>query len=283
MIDHERFLMLAAADLSGELIEVERAELESHLGSCPSCRQEAARMLLDQGALAAASAEVPVPDATRAAVVDAIRRRPARAIWPGLAAAALLIIALAGTAFVAGSRGPSVGPPSPAPSPAQSRSPSQQPSPTPLSAPTPTPSPTPDSSPPVISVNGAYAYLTSDGAERRDSVSVRDTDPVSGTWSRLVPPDGASLGGPVTCLEVDGQDAWLAGPATEDSGGETWRAALLFVHDSGLAGGEGDLAVAWITDPGQSLETMEGWCRDQYTPAGPFPLIDGDIVIQPSP
>ena len=134
-----------------------------------------------------------------------------------------------------------------------------------------------------MSVNGAYAYLTSDGAERRDSVSVRDTDPVSGTWSRLVPPDGASLGGPVTCIEIDGQDAWLAGPATDDSGGETGQAALLFVHDSGLAGGEGDRAVAWITDPGQSLETMEGWCRDHYTPAGPFPLTEGDIVIEPIP
>ena len=209
MIDHERFLMLAAADVSGELNDGERAELESHVASCASCRQEAARMWLDQGALVAASAEVPVPDATRAAVVAAIKRRPARAIWPGLAAAALLIIALAGTAFVAGSRGPSVGPSSPAPSRAPSQLPSSPPSPTPV------PSPTPTQSPPVMSVNGAYAYLTSGGAERRDSVSVRDTEPVSGTWSRLVPPDGASLGGPVTCLEIDGQDAWLAGPASE--------------------------------------------------------------------
>ena len=277
MIDHERFLMLAAADVSGELNDAERAELESHVASCPSCRQEAARMWLDQRALVAASAEVPVPAATRAAVVAAISRRPARAIWPGVAAAALLIIALAGTAFVAGSRAPAVAPDSPAPSPTPSRSTSAPPSPTPLQSPTSTPSPS------VMSVNGAYAYLTSSGAERRDSVSVRDTDPVSGTWSRLVPPDGASVGGPVTCLEIDGQDAWLAGPATEDSDGETWRAALLFVHDSGLAGGEGDLAVAWITDPGQSLDTMEGWCRDHYTPAGPFPLTEGDIVIQPSP
>jgi hypothetical protein len=265
MIDHERFLMLAAADVSGELNEAERAELESHVASCPSCRQEAARMWLDQRALVAASAEVPVPAATRAAVVAAIRQRPARAIWPGLAAAALLIIALAGTAFVAGSRAPAVAPDSPAPSLTPSRSPSAPPS------------------PPVMSINGAYAYLTSSGAERRDSVSVRDTDPISGTWSRFVPPDGASVGGPVTCLEIDGQDAWLAGPATEDSDGETWRAALLFVHDSGRAGGEGDLAVAWITDPGQSLDTMEGWCRDHYTPAGPFPLTEGDIVIQQSP
>ena len=265
MIDHDRFLMLAAADVSGELDNVQRSELESHLASCPSCRQEAARMRLDHGALVAASAEVPVPDTTRAAVVAAIGRRPARAIWPGLAAAALLIIALAGTAFVAGSRAPAVGPDSPAPSSAPARSPA-----TPFQS-------------PLMSVNGAYAYLTSDGAERRDSVSVRDTDPVSGTWSRLVPPDGASLGGPVTCIEIDGQDAWMAGPATKGSDGETGQAALLFVHDSGLAGGEGDLAVAWMTDPGQSLETMEGWCRDHYTPAGPFSLTEGDIVIEPIP
>ena len=127
MIDHERFLMLAAADVSGELNEAERTELESHLASCPSCRQEAARMRLDNGALLAASADVPVPEATRAAVVAAIGLGR-RAIWPGLAAAALLIIALAGTAFVAGSGGPSTGPSSPAPSPASSQSPSAVPS-----------------------------------------------------------------------------------------------------------------------------------------------------------
>lgn len=95
----------------------------------------------------------------------------------------------------------------------------------------------------------------------------------------MVPSNGKSLGGPLTCVVVDGGDAWMAGPATIATDGSTGLAAFLFVHDSGLPGGEGDTAITWITDPGQTLATMEGWCRTRYVPAEPYPLDDGDIVV----
>ena len=40
------------------------------------------------------------------------------------------------------------------------------------------------------------------------------------------------------------------------------------------------MAVLWMNDPGQTLDTMEGWCIDRFIPAGPFPLDDGDVVVE---
>ncbi|HEX6868144.1 MAG TPA: hypothetical protein VF119_05030, partial [Candidatus Limnocylindrales bacterium] len=92
----------------------------------------------------------------------------------------------------------------------------------------------------------------------------------------------ASFGGPVTCLVIDGRDAWLAGPATTASDGSVDRAAFLFVHDGG-ANGSGDTAVLWMNDPGQTLATMEGWCRSRFIPAGPYPLDSGDVLVDAPP
>ena len=87
--------------------------------------------------------------------------------------------------------------------------------------------------------------------------------------------------GPVTCLVIDGQDAWLAGPATTVSDGTTDRAAFLFVQDGGR-GGTSDTAVLWMkTVRGQTLATMEGWCTSRFIPTGPFPLDEGDVTVRP--
>jgi hypothetical protein len=93
---------------------------------------------------------------------------------------------------------------------------------------------------------------------------------------------GSSAGGPVTCLVVDGRDAWLAGPATTTSDGSTDRAAFLFVHDGG-PDGEGDTAILWMNDPGQTLATLEGWCEAKFIPAEPYPLDEGDVVVVDGP
>jgi hypothetical protein len=264
MIDHQRFRLLAAARVDGQLTPEEMLELEEHLASCPVCRTEAAQMARDQGRLVAGLADVPVSDRLRSTVVGAARGQRRFSVRPLLAAAALLLVALAGVAFIAGSRTPV-----PSPSPGLTTTPS------PAGLPTSTPSTG------IATVNGAYAYHVGPDAERRDSISAQDTDPPSGTWSRLVPPDGAFLGGPITCLVIDGPDAWMAGPATESSDGTTWKAALLYVHDGGEPDGLGDTAVTWITDPGQTLATMEGWCAGKYIPAGPYPVEVGDIIIRP--
>jgi hypothetical protein len=81
----------------------------------------------------------------------------------------------------------------------------------------------------------------------------------------------------VTCLVIDGQDAWLAGPSTVDTVGDT-PAVFINLHDGG-PDGEGDRAILWRANPGQTIETMEGWCRTKFVPEPPVPIIAGDIVI----
>lgn len=105
-----------------------------------------------------------------------------------------------------------------------------------------------------------------------------------GEWSRTFPDseEGESYGGPVTCLVISGSDAWLAGPATTATDGRTDLAALIYVHDGG-PDGNGDLALTWMTNPGQTLATVTAWCQDRFTPAPPFPLTDGDVVVREAP
>ena len=136
-------------------------------------------------------------------------------------------------------------------------------------------------SPPLgPSVNGAYSYTVAPGVTRRDSIAAHfDGGPV-GEWSRLIPATGgeSAFGGPITCLVIDGADAWAAGPAATSSDGSTGRSAYLHVRDGG-PGGANDAALLWMNDQGQTLATMEGWCESRFDPAGLYPLDDGDISI----
>jgi hypothetical protein len=34
-----------------------------------------------------------------------------------------------------------------------------------------------------------------------------------------------------------------------------------------------------MTTQGQTLRTMEEWCRRKFVPADPYPLTSGDIVV----
>lgn len=280
MIDHERFRFLAARDVGGQLEPDEILELEAHLSSCPTCRSEATRLKRDHLQLSAVLADLPVSPRVRSTVVAAAQGRHSANAWPLLAAAALIVLLTGATGLLVGSQAPS-------PNPIVERSvpPPTEPTVSATSAATVSPSAsttlTPAASVAVVTINGAYAYSPSGVAQRRDSVAVRGGDPPSGTWSRLIPDTNRYLGGPITCLVVDGSDAWMAGPVAEASADVTGAAAFLYVHDSGVAGGAGDTAVTWIADPGQTLETMEGWCRGKYIPAGPYTLDDGDIVIAP--
>ena len=291
--EHERFLMLAARDLHEGLGPEESRILQEHLAACPSCRRAVTGMRRDDAALRTLLVEAPVAPRVRSAVIDAARGRrrfgSGARLVPVLAA--VLIVGILGFAVVAGGIAPR---PSTEPTPSAppaTPNPSASPSPDASAAPSGTPAPSASTVPsgsaslaPALggSVNGAYAYSVRPGATRRDSVSARLDDGPTGEWSRMVPADGSgnSFGGPITCIVIDGQDAWLAGPATFASDGSTNLAALLVVHDAG-PGGEADRAVLWMTDPGQTLATMEGWCRDKFIPADPYPLDDGNVTITP--
>src|SRR5262245_38651548 len=53
---------------------------------------------------------------------------------------------------------------------------------------------------------GSYTYTTHTGGHRSASIAAIGTSPLRGEWW------WQKWHGPVTCLVVDGHDAWLAGP-----------------------------------------------------------------------
>lgn len=134
---------------------------------------------------------------------------------------------------------------------------------------------------PVDRVTGTYNYTTS--GPRAVSLDAHGSDPVKGTWTLL--PSGRS--GPVTCLVVQGADAFLYGPPA--AGGD--RAAFLWVHDEGAPGTAGDMAVTWLQDlPGEvpepyTREDMEAWCLNagEAFPANLYPLDGGNLTVYDAP
>ena len=127
----------------------------------------------------------------------------------------------------------------------------------------------------VAKVTGDYAY-TSPSGPKTVSVDARGTDPSKGIWT-FTNELGVSRGGPITCLVVDGSDAWMAGPGmTGDAG------AFLYIHDEGSPGRD-DLAVTWIQDPGQPFADLQGWCEAKATHVERYTLDSGNVVIHKAP
>jgi hypothetical protein len=129
---------------------------------------------------------------------------------------------------------------------------------------------------PFVAANHTYGQTV-----RRDSIAARleDGEP-TGEWWRSTTRGGQTVqySGPVTCLVIAGDDAWLAGRATTATDGRPDLAIFFHVHDGGPAG-ESDTAIGYLSNPGQTLATMEGWCRTKFIPAGPYPLTSGDLVV----
>jgi hypothetical protein len=294
MTDHESFVLLAAKSLSEPLPAKESDDLEAHLAACPACRRTAAGMRADDAALRGVLEPMTVSPHVRRRVLDETlgRRHLDARILLGIAAALVVLVIglpiLAGGRFVADQSpadpSPSASTPSVStPSPAATDAPTAPASPTSATA-TPAPSassavasPEPTLSAP--SVLGNYVYGTT--PPRRDTLAARldDGRPV-GEWSRRTPATGDSstyYGGPVTCLEISGSEAWLAGPATTATDGGD-HAVFIHVTDGG-PDGQGDTAFLWLTTPGQTIVTMTDWCESRFTPTDGLPLSTGDVRI----
>jgi len=139
---------------------------------------------------------------------------------------------------------------------------------------------------PVATVTGSYSYqVFEDGPTRSVDIDAHGTDPVKGSWAF-----SGRLRGVVTCLVIDGNDAFMFGPGTV--GG---RGAFFWVRDGNAPGGSDDQAITWIQDlptdplpPGfepQTLEEMEGWCLNAgegfpgLEDPGLLPLTSGNLTI----
>jgi hypothetical protein len=126
---------------------------------------------------------------------------------------------------------------------------------------------------PTAKVTGSYKYTNFGGGHRSASISATASTPVRGVWS------WQDRRGPVTCLVVDGRDAWLAGPGT--TGPET--SVFIYVHDGGAPGTADDMATAWGQDPGQPFEELLDWCETQATHVPLFPLDSGNVTVRDLP
>ena len=139
---------------------------------------------------------------------------------------------------------------------------------------------------PVASVTGSYSYVVFEGGpERSVTIDARGSTPVKGSWSF-----NGVISGDITCLTIQGDEAFMFGPGTV--GG---RGAFFWVRDGASSGGDDDQAITWIQDlpsdplpPGlkpQTLEEMEGWCLNAgkrfpgLREPGLVPLVSGNLTI----
>ena len=123
---------------------------------------------------------------------------------------------------------------------------------------------------PSDSLVGGYKYHTFTGGARQVSISAHAAGSVTGSWAFQ------DLRGMVTCLVVDGNEAWAAGPGASGPG------AFFYVIDGG-ASGEYDVVVTWGQDPWQPLEELIGWCQTKNTDFPLFAVEKGNVTVLDAP
>jgi hypothetical protein len=302
MMDHEDFLLLAAKRISEPLSAAEDAELETHLASCPECRAIAVGMRRDDILLRAQLAEVAVSPKVRRRLLDEAAGRRHVDWRLTLALAATLLLGAVSVPLIAGAlrpgpskppvsliaeapptSTPSVPPTTPSSPPDSSTSPpdsSTSPSLELTPVPSDPPSPTEGLGPFV-----AAAYTLGSPIDRSDTIAAHfDPDGApTGEWTRRRTTTGKPevFRGPVTCLVIDGNEAWLAGPA-KASDDPSIRAAFIHVHDGG-ADGKGDRGLLRLNNPGETLATFEFWCQSKFTPGGPYDITSGEAQVDDTP
>jgi hypothetical protein len=126
---------------------------------------------------------------------------------------------------------------------------------------------------PTSIVAGSYRYTTFTGGHRSASIAAVATPSVKGVWSLQ------THRGTVTCLVVDGQDAWLAGPGT--SGPDT--GVFMHVHDGGTPGAADDLVTSWGQDPGQPFAELVEWCETKAEHVPLFTVDSGNVTVKVLP
>jgi hypothetical protein len=120
---------------------------------------------------------------------------------------------------------------------------------------------------------GRFQYHPFDRpALRTGSIAATTSGPGLGKWQ------WQDRRGPITCLVIEGSDAWLAGPGTTGPDTGVW----IHVHDGGNPGTDDDMATAWGQDPGQPLEELRNWCETQSDAVPLFPVVSGNVTVRDS-
>ena len=124
-------------------------------------------------------------------------------------------------------------------------------------------------------VSGTYAYELSGGTSTV-TLDARANGLGSGTFT-FERDNGVYMAGDLTCVFVDGQDAQVFGVVTyaENTEATFFRAA---VHDSGLRGGVGDMAVSFA-GPGEPPADCKLPLQSNLTAKFMVPIVSGNILI----
>jgi hypothetical protein len=125
----------------------------------------------------------------------------------------------------------------------------------------------------VPKVSGTYTYEYGGGVSTI-TIDARASDPAGGTFS-FARDDGVYLAGPVVCVVIDGQDAWVVGVITSTPETDFWMGR---VYDSGLRGGIGDAAISFAGpgDPPPGCKFPLQW---NLTEKWMVPITSGNILI----
>jgi Putative zinc-finger len=294
MMGHEDFLLLAAKRISEPLTAAEDADLETHLASCPDCRAIAVGMRRDDILLRAQLAEVAVSPKVRRRVFDEAAGKRHVDWRLTLALAATLLLGAVSVPLIAGALRPQPSKPpvsliAEAPPSAAPTTPSSAPSSSPDRSVTPSAEPTPIPSDPVTPTPSvgfvAAVYTLGSPIDRHDTIAAHfDPDGApAGEWTRRRTRTGKAqiFRGPVTCLVIEGNEAWLAGPA-ESSDDPAIKAAFIHVRDGG-PDGKGDRALLRLNNPGETLATFEILCQSKFVPGGPYDISSGDVEVGDTP
>ena len=127
---------------------------------------------------------------------------------------------------------------------------------------------------PIVTGHFSYAYLAHVSTV---DVAGRAGDPARGWFSYGGP--FATFAGPVACVEVEGADAWLAGPITSGSAGidgvDGWALRL---HDGGTPGRAGDTAITLV----DAVDVVRALCETASTETDGYlqPVIDGNLTVR---
>jgi hypothetical protein len=125
----------------------------------------------------------------------------------------------------------------------------------------------------VPKVSGTYTYDYMGGVTSV-TLNALASSPARGTFS-FARDNGVQFAGDVTCVAIDGQDAWVVADITSTPEVDYFMAR---VHDGRLVGGGGDAAISFA-GPGTGPENCKFPYQWNMTAKWMVPITSGNILI----
>lgn len=129
-------------------------------------------------------------------------------------------------------------------------------------------------------VQGTYSYASELGA-RSVTLDARLAGPTKGTFSFTNLVTGVTRTGSISCLIVDGREAWLAGRETWTNG-DPGDGMFFHVYDGGAPGPAADQAISLVGIDGSFENDVLPLCTNRDADWALYPLDSGELVVSGS-